>query len=76
MFTGIIEATGTVRNLQQVGEEYWLTVKTLKLELADVKLGDSIAVNGCCLTVVDLGVTGNAASYNIRFFREGFTRES
>ena len=55
MFTGIIEATGTVRNLQQVDEEYWLTVKTLKLELADVKLGDSIAVNGCCLTVVDLG---------------------
>jgi riboflavin synthase len=55
MFTGIIEATGTVRNLQQVGEEYWLTVKTRKLDLADVKVGDSIAVDGCCLTVVDLG---------------------
>ncbi len=54
MFTGIIEAIGTVSSLDQVGLESWLTISTHKLDLGDVKLGDSIAVNGCCLTVVKL----------------------
>ena len=54
MFTGIIEATGTISSLHQVGLESWLTISTHKLDLSDVKLGDSIAVNGCCLTVAKL----------------------
>lgn len=53
MFTGIIEATGTVTRLQQIASEWRLTIDSGKLDLADVKLGDSIAVNGCCLTVVE-----------------------
>ena len=54
MFTGIIEATGTISSLHQVGLESWLTISTHKLDLSDGKLGDSIAVNGCCLTVAKL----------------------
>ncbi len=50
MFTGIVEETGSVDRL----EPRRLTVKAEKV-LEDLKLGDSIAINGACLTVVDLG---------------------
>jgi len=54
MFTGIIEAIGSVAKLQQLGSDWRLTINSGNLDLGDVVLGDSIAVNGCCLTVVDL----------------------
>jgi len=54
MFTGIIEAVGTVAALQSKGGDLRLRVRSGKLPLAEVKLGDSIATNGVCLTVVDL----------------------
>ena len=54
MFTGIIEATGQIANLQPRGGDVRVQVRTGKLDLVDVKLGDSIAVNGVCLTVVEL----------------------
>lgn len=54
MFTGIIEAIGSVAKLEQLGADWRLTIDSGDLDLGDVKLGDSIAVNGCCLTVVDL----------------------
>ncbi len=54
MFTGIIEAVGTITALQPKGGDLRLRVQTGKLDLADVKLGDSIATNGVCLTVVEL----------------------
>ena len=54
MFTGIIEALGEIRALTPKGGDVRLYVDTGKLDLADVKLGDSIAVNGVCLTAVDL----------------------
>ena len=54
MFTGIIEAIGSVAKLQQLGSDWRLTIDTGKLDLSDVVLGGSIAVNGCCLTVVEL----------------------
>ena len=54
MFTGIIEAIGSVAKLQQLGSDWRLTIDSGKLDLGDVGLGDSIAVNGCCLTVVEL----------------------
>lgn len=54
MFTGIIEAIGTVRALSPKGGDVRVYVQTGKLDLADVKLGDSIAVNGVCLTAVEL----------------------
>ncbi|WP_421867253.1 riboflavin synthase [Motiliproteus sp.] len=54
MFTGIIEAVGEVVDTRLQGGDLRLRLRTGKLDLADVKLGDSIAVNGVCLTVVDL----------------------
>lgn len=54
MFTGIIEAVGQIRSMQPRGGDVRLYVRTGKLGLDDVKLGDSIAVNGVCLTAVDL----------------------
>lgn len=54
MFTGIIEAVGHIHSMQPRGGDVRLYVKTAKLSLDDVKLGDSIAVNGVCLTAVAL----------------------
>ena len=54
MFTGIIEAIGSVTKLEQIQSDWRLHISAGKLDLSDVALGDSIAVNGCCLTVVDL----------------------
>ena len=55
MFTGIIEALGTITKLERRGEDIRLTVSSAKLDMADVALGDSIATNGVCLTVTDMG---------------------
>ena len=54
MFTGIIEAIGSIRALTPKGGDVRVYVETGKLDLTDVKLGDSIAVNGVCLTAVAL----------------------
>ena len=54
MFTGIIEAIGSIRALTPKGGDVRVYVESGKLDLADVKLGDSIAVNGVCLTAVEL----------------------
>jgi riboflavin synthase len=54
MFTGIIQAIGTIRAMQPTGGDLRLTIATGKLDMADVQLGDSIAVNGVCLTAVAL----------------------
>jgi riboflavin synthase len=61
MFTGIIEAVGKVAELQQRGGDVRLRVLTGKMDLADVALGDSIAVNGVCLTAVELSGDGFVA---------------
>ncbi len=55
MFTGIVEALGTISRLDRRGSDIRLTVSTGKLDMSDVALGDSIATNGVCLTVVDFG---------------------
>jgi riboflavin synthase len=54
MFTGIIQALGEVAAIEQSGGDVKLRIKTGKLPLSDVKLGDSIATNGVCLTVTAL----------------------
>ena len=61
MFTGIIESIGSIRALTPKGGDVRVHVETGKLDLSDVKLGDSIAVNGVCLTAVELPGTGFAA---------------
>ncbi len=54
MFTGIIESLGTVESVQNIAGDVRLRIHT-PLDLSDVNLGDSIATNGICLTVVDWG---------------------
>ena len=51
MFTGIIEAMGKVTNIVNGPDSAQLTIESAGF-FSDIKLGDSIAVNGCCLTAV------------------------
>lgn len=55
MFTGIIEALGKVQHIASKSKDLVLTIHTGHLDMSDVRLGDSIAVNGVCLTVTSLG---------------------
>ena len=52
MFTGIIEATGRVTRREPRGGDLRLGIVAPDLDASDVALGDSIAMSGCCLTVV------------------------
>jgi len=52
MFTGIIQAVGEVRSLEPRGGDVRLSLATGKLDMREVVAGDSIAVNGVCLTAV------------------------
>lgn len=61
MFTGIIEAVGSIVAMTPKGGDMTLQVRTNELDLADVALGDSIATNGVCLTVVSLPGDGFTA---------------
>lgn len=54
MFTGIIQAVGQIGAMESKGGDVRLYVKTGSLDLNDVALGDSIATNGVCLTVIEL----------------------
>ena len=53
MFTGIVETTGLIEQAQVTPENTRLTINAPRLGLHQVAIGDSIAVNGCCLTVVE-----------------------
>ena len=53
MFTGLVAELGTVKNLIRMGESYHLTVGAKKV-MHNLKIGDSMATNGVCLTVVKL----------------------
>ena len=55
MFTGIIEATGKIVAITPTQGDVRLKVQSDYLDFADVKLGDSIASNGICLTVIEQG---------------------
>lgn len=65
MFTGIIEAVGSIVKITPKGKDIALTVESGKLALLDVKLGDSIATNGVCLTVVALTGRGYVADLSL-----------
>jgi len=54
MFTGIVETMGLVRHVESASGGTRIVIGCGDLALDDVKVGDSIAVNGCCLTVVKL----------------------
>src|SRR5512145_3271275 len=52
VFTGIVQAVGRIERTVTAGDGMRLTVATDGLDVSDVTIGDSVAVNGCCLTVV------------------------
>ncbi len=73
MFTGIIEAVGTIKAIDINSEGARLKIATNSLDMSDVKLGDSIATNGICLTVVDFDQTSYSADVsNETLQRTGF----
>ena len=53
MFTGIIEGLGRIKKIEPVGGDMRLHVDAGSLDMSDVQLGDSIAVNGVCLTAIE-----------------------
>ena len=61
MFTGIIEDVGHIESLTPTGDDIRLRIRVNKLDMSDVALGDSIANNGVCLTVVDMSASGFSA---------------
>ncbi|MDR2676404.1 MAG: riboflavin synthase [Opitutaceae bacterium] len=61
MFTGIVEETGKVVSFEKT-DTAWKLRLAAKAALAGVARGDSIAVNGCCLTVVAFDAAGTAAA--------------
>jgi riboflavin synthase len=60
VFTGIVEEVGTVRGVHPIGGGARIEIAATQV-LTDLAIGASIAVNGCCLTVVELGEGGFAA---------------
>ena len=70
MFTGIIEAVGRLRAINSSGDGARVVIDTGSLDLSDVKLGDSIATNGICLTVVAV----DGASFSADVSSETLTR--
>jgi len=61
MFTGIIEAVGSIQAIESRGGDVRMRIHTGKLDLSDVQSGDSIATNGVCLTAVELPGDGYVA---------------
>lgn len=61
MFTGLIEELGTIGSIKKLGDGSELTINASKV-LSDVSVDDSIAVNGCCLTVTSFDETSFTAT--------------
>src|SRR3569832_1607578 len=69
MFTGIVEAVGRIAALQRSGGDARVRIHTGKLDLGGVRLGDSIAVNGVCLTAVAMDDTSFTAACSAETLR-------
>jgi riboflavin synthase len=63
MFTGIIEAVGRINQVEKRDKGVRLTIASDRLDFSDVAVGDSIAANGVCLTVIAL--SGNAYTVDV-----------
>lgn len=53
MFTGLVEETGILKEKMPTGDGFRFTIEANKI-MEDLKIGSSVAVNGCCLTVVNI----------------------
>ena len=65
MFTGIIQAAGTLQESRETGGDRRMRFDAEGLDLQSVAIGDSIAVNGCCLTAVEVDAKGFAADVSL-----------
>ena len=65
MFTGIIEAVGSIVSIEKIDSDKRFVFNTKSLDLSDVKPGDSISVNGVCLSVVALQENGFSADVSV-----------
>jgi len=65
MFTGIIQAIGSIQQSESAGGDIRLTISATGLDLETSSLGDSIAVNGVCLTVVEFTSKGFVADVSL-----------
>ena len=57
MFTGIIQTIGSIETVDKLGDGYRLKIQAGGLDMSDVQLGDSIAIQGACMTVVEMSPT-------------------
>jgi riboflavin synthase len=65
MFTGIIAAVGKLQKIEDRSGDKRVTIETGELDMSDVALGDSIAVNGVCLTVIEFDAHRFAADVSV-----------
>src|SRR5436190_24234299 len=73
MFTGIVEETGVVERIRPSTRSIELTAR-LNLCARGLKVGDSLAVNGCCLTVAELPSRGRTKLARFDLLRETWQR--
>src|SRR5262245_34637265 len=73
MFTGIVEETGTVERIKPTAKSIELTLR-VKMCGRGLKVGDSLAVNGCCLTVVKLFSRGRHKLVQVDLLQETWQR--
>src|SRR5271154_2421139 len=73
MFTGIVEETGTVERIQRSTKSILLTVRA-GVSARGLKPGGSMAVNGCCLTVVKISARGRSKLVQFDLLRETWRR--
>ena len=65
MFTGLIEAICTVKTIRPAGDSMVLSIDLGKL-VDEAKTGDSIAINGACLTITQIQVCKSAVRHNAK----------
>ena len=63
MFTGIVQAVGRIAATERKGDGLTIALDIGMRDVADVAIGDSIAFNGCCLTIVE--VNGSTLSFDV-----------
>jgi len=63
MFTGIVQALGRIADVEARGDGRRLAVDIGVRDVADVAVGDSIAINGCCLTIVE--INGSTLAFDV-----------
>jgi riboflavin synthase len=73
MFTGIVEETGTVERIKPAAKSIELTIRAT-LTARGLKTGDSLAINGCCLTVVKMSSGGKSRLLQFDLLKETWQR--